>query len=123
MRVTDNAYIELSAKTCKMFSEGLNLTPSQANLLHAILGISGESGELVDGFKKHLIYNKPVDVENLKEEAGDILWYMALLFREINVDFADIMGQNIAKLQKRYPDKYTDEAAIARADKIEIGAL
>lgn len=115
--MTDQEYMELTSRTCKYFPEGMNLSSDQADLLHAILGISGEAGELVDGFKKHLIYGKPIDVDNLREEAGDILWYMALLFRSIGVDFEIIMEQNIAKLQKRYPDRYTDEAAIARADK------
>lgn len=112
-------YLEPSGRTCKHFPDGMQLTTFQADILHAILGMSGEVGELVDGFKKHLIYNKPIDVANLREEAGDTLWYMALLFRTINVDFEQIMQENIDKLKKRYPEKYTDEAAIARADKID----
>jgi NTP pyrophosphatase (non-canonical NTP hydrolase) len=79
--------------------------------------LSGEAGELVDGFKKHLIYGKPVDIANLIEECGDVLWYMALLFRSIGVSFESVMEMNIQKLQVRYPDKYTDAHAVARADK------
>ena len=111
-------YVALSARTCKMFPEGLSLSPDDADILHAILGMSGEVGELVDGFKKHLIYGKPLDGRNLEEEAGDVLWYMALLFRSIQVDFSEVMHKNIEKLKLRYPDKYTDAHAVARADKI-----
>lgn len=112
-------YIELAGRTCKQFPAGMVLNQKQADLLHSIMGMSGETGELIDGFKKHLIYGKPLDVENLKEEAGDVLWYMALLFRTIEIDFVEVMTMNIAKLKKRYPDAYSDAHAVARADKIE----
>src|SRR5437764_1204166 len=79
--LSTEAYLELTARTCKQFPIGMALTELQSDLLHAILGISGEAGELVDAFKKELIYGKTLDIENLKEEAGDILWYMALLLR------------------------------------------
>lgn len=115
--ITAEAYLELTARTCKMFPIGMDIGTFNTDLLHAILGISGESGELVDGFKKSLIYGKAIDVENLKEEAGDILWYMALLLRTLNTTFEEVMAANITKLQRRYPEKYTDQAAIARADK------
>lgn len=118
MHITTDEYLELTARTCKFFPVGLEMNGFKMDLLHAILGISGEAGELVDGFKKHLIYNKPLDVENLKEEAGDILWYMALLLRTIDTTFEEVMAANIVKLQKRYPEKYTDADAIARADKV-----
>lgn len=117
MYMTPDEYLELTARTCKEFPVGLEMNGFKMDLLHAILGISGEAGELVDGFKKSLIYNKPLDVENLKEEAGDILWYMALLLRTIDTTFEEVMAANIAKLRIRYPEKYTDQAAIARADK------
>lgn len=110
-------YVELSGRTCKEFPDGMKLDRFQADALHAILGMSGEVGELVDGFKKHLIYGKQVDMANLIEEAGDVLWYMALLFRSIGVSFESVMEMNIEKLKLRYPDKYTDAHAIARADK------
>lgn len=49
-----------------------DLTPMQADLLHMAVGVSGEAGELLDAIKKATIYNKPLDVENMIEELGDI---------------------------------------------------
>lgn len=113
-------YLELSDRTCKhIAAEGVVILPEMYDLLHATLGISGEAGELLDAVKKSFIYNKPLDVVNAKEELGDLLWYMALACRRLNVSFEELMQANIDKLTKRYPEKYTDEHASARLDKAE----
>lgn len=92
----------------------------QIDLIHAVFGCAGEAGELVDPVKKAMFYGKAVDVENIKEEAGDLLWYIAgPLCRALGCTLEELAAANVAKLRKRYPEKYTDEAAIARADKDE----
>ena len=94
--------------------------PHRVDLMHAVLGLSGEVGELIDPVKKAMFYGKPLDVENVKEEAGDLLWYIAgPLCRALNCSFEELAMRNAAKLKKRYPEKYTDAAAIHRADKFE----
>lgn len=118
-RMDTNKYLELSDRTCKhIAAEGVVILPEMYDLLHATLGISGESGELLDAVKKSFIYNKPLDIVNAKEELGDLLWYIALACRTLNVSFEELMQMNIDKLTKRYPEKYTDEHASARLDKI-----
>lgn len=88
------------------------------DLIHAAFGLAGEVGELIDPVKKAMFYGKPLDVENLREEAGDLLWYIAgPLCRALGCTLEELARENVAKLQKRYPEKYTDEAAIVRADK------
>lgn len=119
--MTPNQYQADAITTAKMFPEGMAITSQQADILHATLGIAGESGELVDAVKKSIIYNKPFDLVNFKEELGDILWYIALGCHAVGVDMEDIMQANIDKLKKRYPEKYSDAAAIERADKKETG--
>ena len=52
------------------------LPTTDENLSHIILGLLGESGEFADCIKKAKIYNKLLDVENLIEESGDILFYL-----------------------------------------------
>lgn len=47
-----------------------------ARLLHAALGCAGECGEIINAVKKTWIYGKPLDVENVIEECGDILFYL-----------------------------------------------
>ncbi len=77
---------------------------SDVDLLHGIVGIATEAGELAE-----IAYNKlikgdafEIDVVNVKEECGDILWYMARLMKWADTDFIPEMMRNIAKLRNRH---------------------
>ena len=83
-------------------------------VLHAIMGIATESGELMDAMKKFLIYGKPLDDVNLMEEAGDLFWYVALLAHAVGFTFEDSFEKNIAKLKARYPNRFTEHDALNR---------
>ena len=85
--------------------------------MHAALGLSGEAGEFSDCAKKYLGYGQELDCENAVEELGDLLWYVALGCESLGVSMADVAQQNIDKLKKRYPEKYTDFHAEERLDK------
>lgn len=85
-----------------------------ARLVHALLGIGGESGELQDQLKRHLVYGKDLDIVNLKEELGDLMWYCALALDEIGSSFDEVMAMNIAKLRARFPGGFTEEKAVNR---------
>lgn len=89
----------------------------QFDLNHMALGVAGEAGELVDCIKKHTVYGKKMDFDNLAEEIGDALWYLANICNIMTWSLEDMARENISKLQKRYPEKYTDELASARLDK------
>ena len=99
----------LSASERTLIDKGYDM-----NLLHAAMGISTESGELMDAFKRKIFYGKDLDVVNLKEEIGDIMWYMAILLRELDLDFNEILQLNIDKLRARYPEKFTEFDALNR---------
>lgn len=114
--MSPNQYQELAAQTAKFYPNNRYM-----DLIHAALGASGEVGELTDAIKKHVIYEQPLDVANIVEEIGDTLWYLALMLTHLGYDMEFVMEQNIAKLKKRYPEKYSDQAAQARADKQESG--
>lgn len=96
-----------------------SLGPAKCNLLHALLGLCGEVGEIDDTIKKHVIYNQPLDRENLIEELGDMEFYLAQLRQAIDTDRDFVLQQNMSKLAKRYPNfSYTDAHAKNRLDKI-----
>lgn len=95
-----------------------DLTPTKAHLLHAVVGISGEAGELLDAIKKHVIYNKELDIQNVIEELGDIEFYIEMFRSKLNITREQVLEANVKKLSKRYNEgSYSDEAATLRADK------
>ncbi len=83
-------------------------------LLHAGIGLSTESAEILDSLKKHIFYGKSLDEVNLKEEMGDLFWYLAIMADSLNIDFETIMSKNIEKLKARYGQKFSEEKAIER---------
>ena len=89
-----------------------------AMLNHAVMGVAGEAGELIDAIKKHTIYGKPLDRENIIEELGDLRFYIQAMQNVLGISESDILQHNTDKLAKRYRGlRYTDQAAIERADK------
>ena len=88
-----------------------------ADLLHAIMGVVTESGELMDVCKRAFYYGKgkeAVDLVNIKEEFGDILWYVALGLHACGSSFEEVMQTNLDKLKARYPEKFSLEDAYER---------
>ena len=83
-------------------------------LLHSVIGMMGELGELAGALEKWIWYGQPFDETNFKEELGDTNWYQAEALNALEAKFEDVLKRNIDKLKARYPDKYTDEAALNR---------
>lgn len=84
------------------------------DILHCLIGMQTEIGELVDAYKKHIYYGKPLDKVNVSEEIADTQWYIQNLCRLENIDFNQALINNIEKLKIRYPEKFTKENAIER---------
>ena len=85
--------------------------------LHASIGLASEGGELLDAVNKTWTYGKPMDMENVLEECGDAMFYVTAMLISSGFTLEQAMDHNYNKLKSRYPDGYTDAAAIARADK------
>jgi NTP pyrophosphatase (non-canonical NTP hydrolase) len=107
----------------RTFQAPENSNHKQLSILHCVIGASTETGELLDQLKKHVYYNKPIDVVNVKEELGDIMWYLSNLARLMNFDIEECLELNIKKLRTRYPDKYSDNDALDRNLDLERKAL
>ena len=96
------------------------ITAEACHLLHMAVGISGESGELLDAIKKVVIYGKPIDRKN--EELGDLEFYMEGLRQGLNITREETLDANKLKLLgKRYASgSYSDQQAQDRADKVTV---
>jgi NTP pyrophosphatase (non-canonical NTP hydrolase) len=96
---------EFTAMNERLTSDGTK------RLLHAGIGLSTEAGEFLDTLKKHIFYGKELDRVNLKEEMGDLFWYLAIACDELGVEFEPLMETNIAKLKARYGEKFSEQKA------------
>ena len=78
------------------------------------MGLNGEAGESIDILKKHLFQGHELNKNDLIEELGDALWYIALCADSLEIDLDEVAASNIKKLKTRYPDGYSDEKSINR---------
>jgi NTP pyrophosphatase (non-canonical NTP hydrolase) len=85
---------------------------------NAVLGLVGEAGEIADKLKKHLFHGDPdkhpFGASEVLDEAGDVLWYVALLCEWAGVTLDQCMEYNIAKLTQRYPNKFEAKRSYER---------
>ena len=105
-----NEYQELAMRTA-------NTDDKEKLIINGALGLCGESGEVADIIKKWQFQGHKLDLRDIKNELGDILWYVAIMAKAINSDLETIMKGNIDKLMKRYPDGFNSERSINREDK------
>lgn len=100
------------------------VTTMKEDLLHAAMGIGGESGEIIDILKKHHFYGKPLDTAKVLEEIGDQLWYVNLLIHLLGSTWEEVFEVNVRKLEARYPNlRFDPEKAINRDTVAEKAAM
>ena len=80
------------------------------------MGLSGETGEVIDNFKKHLYQGHNINHSKIQEELGDVLWYLTNLAYIVNISLEEIMKENIKKLEERYPDGFSEHDSINRKE-------
>lgn len=84
-------------------------------LMNGVLGLAGESGECCDIIKKVKYQGHTLDKDHLKEELGDVLWYVAETASGLGIDLSDIAQANLDKLHSRYHgSKFNKEGSINR---------
>lgn len=66
------------------------------------LGLGGETGEVLEILKKARRDQAPIDFKHLKEEIGDVLWYVANLCTSFGFSLEDVAYSNVGKLCERY---------------------
>lgn len=70
-----------------------------------VLGLTGESGEVAEKFKKILRDQKgvisPKDKKELVKELGDILWYINSMAIYLGTTLEKVAGSNLSKVLDR----------------------
>lgn len=79
--------------------------PRTDSLTYPALGLAGEAGEFADHAKKVIRDDGGVVSEERREamskELGDVLWYVAQLATELDLELEEIARENIEKLESR----------------------
>lgn len=98
-------------------SDGTPLSDNPSVVESARLGLAEEVGEVLGLFKKNLGFGKPLPMDKLEEELGDVLYYVGLLaLTTPGLRLSRVFARAIVKLQTRFPDGFSKEAALARVD-------
>lgn len=75
--------------------------PDQYEITYPLLGLIGEVGEFANKYKKVFRDGKAFPSEDMRDELGDVLWYVANLCEDAGLDMGDVMLRNIEKLRDR----------------------
>lgn len=90
---------QIQADTCAIY-------PMRgSNLYYPALGLAGEAGEVCNKIKK-IMRDKEgkmesADIMALRDELGDVLWYVAALCSELRLDMGAVAEANLDKLFSR----------------------
>lgn len=101
----------------------LNIPEEKIRLLHAGLGMLTEAEEFLTPVINSILKSTDLDNVNLAEEIGDMQWYQAIACDVLGTTLEIEQERNIRKLKTRYPDKYSDDAAINRDVEVERKVL
>jgi NTP pyrophosphatase (non-canonical NTP hydrolase) len=103
--VTDAEKVVLTLDSYQALASAtaMELSTRQEALACWGMSLAGEVGELLNLLKKILWHGKDFDVEKVTEEAGDILWYLAMLCDSVDISLSEVAERNIVRMQRRYP--------------------
>lgn len=103
--ITMNEYQKLAKKTSGAGKDG-----DRRKIISA-LGLAGEAGEFANMIKKITAHGHDIPPDKLAEELGDVMWYVAEAATACGLTLNEIAASNIAKLQARYPEGFSEEAS------------
>ncbi len=81
------------------------LYPDDQRITYPALGLASEAGEVAGKVKKVLRdqggdFNQ-AQREAIRDELGDVLWYVAVLSAEVGFTLDEVAGRNASKLKAR----------------------
>jgi NTP pyrophosphatase (non-canonical NTP hydrolase) len=74
--------------------------PKAQSIIYPALGLAGEAGEVAEKVKKW-IRDGNLDRDAIAKELGDVMWYIAAMATDLDLDLDRIADMNIQKLADR----------------------
>ena len=80
------------------------------SLIVPMLGLAGETGQLLSEYKKHLRDGKAHRLfkERVSEELGDLLWYVSNVASRFDLSLSEIAEANLVKVKDRWTAERTE---------------
>lgn len=103
-----------------IYQDGTSRTDSPKSRDDAVtnycFGLVGEIGEVVDSIKKQRYqgHSNEETREKIIDELGDVMWYVCRLATAYDIYMSDVLGHNVQKLQKRYPNGFSVKDSVER---------
>ena len=96
----------MTAEFYEMKASQTAIFPKNQALEYLALGLTSEAGEVAGKVKKLIRDGEDMEGYELKKiaiasEIGDVLWYCAMMAKEVGVPLNDIMKENLKKLHGR----------------------
>lgn len=81
--------------------EAMQFRLPSASSVYAVVGLTGEVGELSSYLAKSIRDDYVPDPKVIKKELGDVLWFVAAIAADFGISLGSIADGNIDKLQSR----------------------
>ena len=97
-----NSYQEEALRTDRVPADD-----DAASLIVPMLGLAGETGQLLSEYKKHVRDGEAHRLfkERVSEELGDLLWYICNVASKFDLSLSDIASANLAKVKQRWANE------------------
>lgn len=91
------------------------------SIIVPLLGLAGEAGSLLSEYKKWMREGDRYCpfTDQVAEEIGDILWYLANIADKAGLDLQEIAEENLAKIADRFHSKEADSAPLFGCDRYD----
>lgn len=94
-----------------------------SRLIHGLFTLATEAGEIAECLDEFIEDDIELDFLHIGEEIGDSSWGLAILAAASGLTLEECQHRNIAKLKRRYPNGWTQDAALNRDLAAERTAL
>ena len=81
---------------------------------YGAIGLVTEAAKVLDIVKKTKKNLGPLSREKIKEELGDILWYMNITLDELHMPWEEVLQASLDKIDKKYPTNDTEKTKLIR---------
>lgn len=106
-------------KLCKATAKKFDDSDKDKEISNWGLGVAGEAGDLAGCIKKTIFHNNNQE-QGIRENIGDVMWYLAMICNFYDWDFEEVLKENIDKLEARYKQgHFTEQDAKRKGERID----